>query len=202
MQFFFTNVDSGTRIFELYSNQTSESITCPHCGSRMHVYDNASVNLREIPFNSLYYTIFKVHVHRYRCTKCRASITENIPFKYKGARITDNAAEFVKISPDASVTGKPPVPLQTKNKRKRGTSCENSSFFVFCISTRPASLLARLFHLGNPLFAFFRKLLRPWKQVLQEIQIRIIHVFRNLGQQMRNVVEDIQIVEFAGFPQC
>ena len=93
---FFTNVDSGTRIFELYSNQTSESITCPHCGSRMHVYDNASVNLREIPFNSLYYTIFKVHVHRYRCTKCRASITENIPFKYKDARITDNAAEFVK----------------------------------------------------------------------------------------------------------
>lgn len=46
-----------------------------------------------------------------------------------------------------------------------------------------------LFHLkGNPLFAFFRKLLRPWKQVLQEIQIRIIHVFRNFGQQMRNVV--------------
>ena len=28
------------------------------------------------------------------------------------------------------VTGKPPVPLRTKNKRKRGTSCENSSFFV------------------------------------------------------------------------
>ena len=82
------------------------------------------------------------------------------------------------------VTGKPPVPLQTKNKRKRGTSCENSSFFVFRISTRPASLLARLFHLGNPLFAFFRKLLRPWKQILQEIQIRIIHVFRNLGQQI------------------
>ena len=80
------------------------------------------------------------------------------------------------------VTGKPPVPLQTKNKRKRGTSCENSSFFVFRISTRPASLLARLFHLGNPLFAFFRKLLRPWKQVLQKIQIRIVHVFRNLGQ--------------------
>ena len=74
-----------------------ESITCPHCGSRMHVYDNASVTLREIPFNSLYYTIFKkVHVHYYRCTKCRASITENIPFKYKDARITDNAAEFVK----------------------------------------------------------------------------------------------------------
>ena len=93
---FFTNVDSGTRIFELYSNQTSESITCPHCGSRMHVYDNASVNLREIPFNSMYYTIFKVHVHRYRCTKCRASTTENIPFKYKETRITDNAAEFVK----------------------------------------------------------------------------------------------------------
>lgn len=96
------------------------------------------------------------------------------------------------------VTGKPPVPLQTKNKRKRGTSCENSSFFVFRISTRPASLLARLFHLGNPLFAFFRKLLRPWKQVLQEIQIRIVHMFRNLGQQKRDVVEDIQIVEFAG----
>ena len=96
------------------------------------------------------------------------------------------------------VTGKPPVPLQTKNKRKRGTSCENSSFFVFRISTRPASLLARLFHLGNPLFAFFRKLLRPWKQVFQKIQIRIVHMFRNLGQQMRDVVEDIQIVEFAG----
>ena len=88
----------------------------------------------------------------------------------------------VQESLGSIVTGKPPVPLQTKNKRKRGTSCENSSFFVFRISTRPASLLARLFHLGNPLFAFFRKLLRPWKQVLQKIQIRIVHVFRNLGQ--------------------
>ena len=96
-------------------------------------------------------------------------------------------ADMIFFFPSVSsftVTGKPPVPLQTKNKRKRGTSCENSSFFVFCISTRPASLLARLFHLGNPLFAFFRKLLRPWKQILQEIQIRIIHVFRNLGQQI------------------
>ena len=90
------------------------------------------------------------------------------------------------------------MPLQTGSKRKRGTSCGNSSFFVFRISIRPASLLAGLFHLDNPLFAFFRKLLRPWEQVLQEIQIRIVHVFRNLGQQMRNVIEDVQIVEFAG----
>ena len=117
--------------------------------------------------------------------------------KRKRGTSCENSSFFVFCI--STVTGKPPVPLQTKNKRKRGTSCENSSFFVFRISTRPASLLARLFHLGNPLFAFFRKLLRPWKQILQEIQIRIIHVFRNLGQQMRNVVEDIQIVEFAGF---
>lgn len=95
---------------------------------------------------------------------------------------TEPEKKYSDADLDKIVTGKPPVPLQTKNKRKRGTSCENSSFFVFRISTRPASLLARLFHLGNPLFAFFRKLLRPWKQVLQKIQIRIVHVFRNLGQ--------------------
>lgn len=93
---FITDIDSSTRIFDLYSNQTSENTICLHCGSRMHVYDNASVKLREIPFNSLYYTIFRVHVHRYRCPNCRASFTENIPFKCKNARITDNAAEFVK----------------------------------------------------------------------------------------------------------
>lgn len=34
-----------------------------------------------------------------RESSARASITENIPFKYKDARITDNAAEFVKSLP-------------------------------------------------------------------------------------------------------
>lgn len=123
----------------------------------------------------------------------------------KGVKFAEEHDYYAEINGDEltiyrrnPVTGKPPVPLQTKNKRKRGTSCENSSFFVFCISIRPASLLARLFHLGNPPFVFFRKLLRPWKQVFKKIQIRIVHMFRNLGQQMRDVVEDIQIVEFAG----
>lgn len=93
---FITDIDSGTRIFELYSEQSSAIVACPYCNSRVHVYDNASVRLREVPFNSLYHTIFKVHIHRYRCSKCGSSFTEEIPFKYKGTRITKNAAEFVK----------------------------------------------------------------------------------------------------------
>ena len=39
---------------------------------------------------------------------------------------------------------------------------------------------------------------KPPKKTKQEIQIRVVHVFRNLGQQVRDVVENIQIVEFAG----
>ena len=38
----------------------------------------------------------------------------------------------------------------------------------------------------------------PLQKTKQEIQIRVVHVFRNLGQQVRDVVENIQIVEFAG----
>lgn len=93
---FTTSEKSGTRIFDLHSTQKSEDIKCPYCASRMHVYDNATVNLREAPFDALHYTILRIHVHRYRCIRCGSSVTEKIPFKYKGTRITSNAAEFIK----------------------------------------------------------------------------------------------------------
>lgn len=50
--------------------------------------------------------------------------------------------------------------------------------------------------------AFLRKTFRPGKQVFQEVQAGIVHILRNLRQQMFQIFVDLQLVRLGRFHQA
>ena len=92
------SIDSITQStsFDVFSSQNTSDILCPHCGSKVHIYDNTSVKLKDMPLFSGVQNQLNVSIHRYRCTKCKLFFTEEIPFKYPETRITIRLANFIK----------------------------------------------------------------------------------------------------------
>ena len=87
----------GTEAVLLFESQRrTEATSCPACGSPVHIYDSGSVTLRDMPIWVECKQELCVVMHRYRCTKCRACFTEEVPFKYPGTRITRRAAGWVR----------------------------------------------------------------------------------------------------------
>ena len=87
----------GTESVLLFeSERRTEATSCPVCGSPVHIYDSGSMTLRDMPIWVECRQEVCVIMHRYRCTKCRACFTEEVPFKYPGTRITRRAACWVR----------------------------------------------------------------------------------------------------------
>ena len=78
------------------SQRRTEATSCPVCGSPVHIYDSGSVTLRDMPIWVECKQELCVVMHRYRCTKCRACFTEEVPFKYPGTRITRRVAGWIR----------------------------------------------------------------------------------------------------------
>ena len=93
----YTVNEEGTEALLLFESRrkTSEA-TCPACGSAVHIYDSGSMSLRDMPVWVGCKQEMCFITHRYRCTKCRACFTEEVPFKYPGTRITKRAAGWVR----------------------------------------------------------------------------------------------------------
>jgi len=87
----------GTESVLLFeSERRTDATSCPVCGSPVHIYDSGSMTLRDMPIWVECRQEVCVVMHRYRCTKCRACFTEEVPFKYPGTRITRRAACWVR----------------------------------------------------------------------------------------------------------
>lgn len=88
---------NGTESVLLFESQRkTEATRCPVCSSPVHIYDIGSMTLRDMPIWVGCKQELCVAMHRYRCTKCRACFTEEVPFKYPGTRITRRAASWVR----------------------------------------------------------------------------------------------------------
>ena len=90
------NVEGTEAVLLFESQQRTAAIRCPVCGSTVHIYDSGSMNLRDMPIWVGCKQELCFIMHRYRCTKCRACFTEDVPFKYPGTRITRRAAGWVR----------------------------------------------------------------------------------------------------------
>lgn len=90
------NPEGTEAVLVFQSVQTSEEKKCRICGSRVHIYQSGSMNLRDMPIWEGCKQELCFIMHRYRCTKCRACFTEEVPFKYPGTRITTRAAGWVR----------------------------------------------------------------------------------------------------------
>jgi transposase len=78
------------------SKQDSRDVICPFCGGRVHVYDSASTTLKDMP---LWFGVplnLEVEHHRYRCTCCNKSFSEELCMRCPGTRITNRAARWVQ----------------------------------------------------------------------------------------------------------
>ena len=83
-------------VLMIKSTQQSQNKVCPRCGGKANIYDNFGIHLRDMPLCiNVPLTVFCTG-NRYRCTVCRESFTEEIPFKYPGTRITYRAANWIK----------------------------------------------------------------------------------------------------------
>ena len=86
--------DKTVLFFE--SIQKTETVRCPKCRGEVHIYEKDQVGLKDIPIwiNTIHECSF--FIHRYKCTKCNKTFSEEIPFKYPGTRITYRAANWIK----------------------------------------------------------------------------------------------------------
>ena len=87
---------TSTYSFDVISNKKTSDIICPRCGAKVHVYDSSTVHLKDMPLRADRSSILKVHLHRYRCTSCKVSFSEEIPFKHPGSRVTGRLSGFIK----------------------------------------------------------------------------------------------------------
>jgi len=86
--------DKTVLFFE--SIRSTKTVQCPDCGGSVYIYENTSVNLKDMPLWKGTSHVCNFFIHRYKCNSCQETFTENIPFKYPGTRITYRAASWIK----------------------------------------------------------------------------------------------------------
>ena len=84
------------KVFLVNSVQETSAVRCPCCGGRVHIHDNPSIILRDMPDEPGKLQEIKVRFHRYECQSCGNTFNEEVDFKYSGARITQRAAMWIK----------------------------------------------------------------------------------------------------------
>ncbi len=86
--------DKSVLFFE--STRKTKTVHCPECDSAVNIYENDQVRLKDIPTWIDIPQECSFFIHRYICTKCKKTFSEEIPFKYPGTRITYRAANWIK----------------------------------------------------------------------------------------------------------
>lgn len=78
------------------SVQKPEDVVCPVCGKPVYAQNTYTVTLKDAPlFVSVFQNIY-VNIHRYQCTHCGKTFTEDNVLKYPGTRVTVRAADWIK----------------------------------------------------------------------------------------------------------
>ena len=90
------NAEGTESVLVFESQRETARQRCRKCGGKVYIHDSGSMNLRDMPIWVGCKQELCFITHRYRCTKCRACFTEEVPFKYPGTRITRRAAGWVR----------------------------------------------------------------------------------------------------------
>jgi len=90
------DIDEDRSVLLFRSSQGIDEVVCPFCGGRVHVYDKACTTLKDMPLWFGTPLDLEVEHHRYRCTHCGGSFSEDVCMRYPGTRITYRAARWVQ----------------------------------------------------------------------------------------------------------
>lgn len=78
------------------STQNTAEVRCPLCSSPVHMHGNVQITIKDIPLFIKIKQYLSCFCHRYICSKCGHTFTEDIPFIYPGTRITNRAANWIR----------------------------------------------------------------------------------------------------------
>ena len=88
------NPHCHTRVTSL---RTARDFSCPHCHSRMYSYGAFSVLIKDFPDLPKQKKYIEFSGHRFRCTSCGETITEDIPCQCPFTRVTWDMALWITI---------------------------------------------------------------------------------------------------------
>ena len=86
------NPHCHTRVTSL---RTAKDFFCPHCHSRMYSYGAFSVLIKDFPNLPKEKKYIEFSGHRFRCTSCGETITEDIPCQCPFTRVTWEMAWWI-----------------------------------------------------------------------------------------------------------
>ena len=88
--------EDGTTRFCFRGSLTieEEDRRCPDCGGKMHVHTGRKNTLKHLPFGSSPSLVKYSHV-QFRCPVCRKTVSQYVPFKAEGFRITEQLRTFI-----------------------------------------------------------------------------------------------------------
>ena len=89
-------INPESTVLRFESTRKSSDEVCPHCGGRVHVCDNGRIVLKDMPLWHGLQLALDVGHHRYGCTVCGRSFSEDVCMRYPGTRITYRAAKWVQ----------------------------------------------------------------------------------------------------------
>lgn len=84
------------KTFLVDSIQETQAVRCPCCKGKVHIQDNPTTTLKDMPDEPSKIKAINVRFHRYECQKCGNTFNEDIGFKYPGTRVTQRAAIWIK----------------------------------------------------------------------------------------------------------
>lgn len=87
--------DTRTIIFEGDIALFPEELVCPDCGSKMHINDTLSTELKHVPIGCSSSSV-KVFRKQFLCPSCRKTQSQRIHFKADGFRITRELFYFTR----------------------------------------------------------------------------------------------------------
>lgn len=91
-----TNEENTKSVLMFSIKKATEEVTCLFCGGKVNIYDLCEINLKDMPAIPNMESVVHCTAHRYRCTCCKETFSEEIPFKYPGTRISNRAANWIK----------------------------------------------------------------------------------------------------------
>ena len=73
---------------KLFSTRTTADTCCPHCCGNVIGHGQKVVKLKDVPLEPGHPITYEIYQHRYICKACRATFTEDNPFRVPGFNLT------------------------------------------------------------------------------------------------------------------
>ena len=87
--------NDDTQTVRFFSTRTAADICCPHCQGIAIGHGQKVVRLKDVPLEPGHPLTYEIHQHRYLCKECKATFTEENPFRVAGFNVTKRCVLWI-----------------------------------------------------------------------------------------------------------